>query len=122
MLNCSIVYAAEKSDITTGARGILVDSKTKKPLKNIQLELFRVDKIENQKVFFSGKPKIATTDKDGVFIFKNLKVGKYSIGLQSGVVMAPSGCYDTYKNKEELNKHILEIVPSKIIDLGTISF
>lgn len=112
---CSIAYAVEKSDITAGAKGIIADAKTKKPLKNQEVELFKVDKIEGGNVFFSGKAITSKTDKTGVFVFKNVPVGKYLIGVSSGIIKAAPGSY-----KKNAKKDVIEIVPDKIVDLGTI--
>jgi len=114
VVTCSVAYAIEKNDNNSGAKGILINAKTKKPIKNVKVQLLKVDKVEGDNVFFSGTPVTSSTDKAGVFVFKNVPVGKYLFVINSGIISAASGSYQKNANKN----YVIDIYRDTVFDLG----
>lgn len=113
-MTCAAVDAAEKGIRTTGVKGILINEKTNTPFKGILVQLLKVDKIEDENVYFSGNTISSKTDNSGVFIFENVKPGKYLLDLYSGIISAAPGSYES----GAINK-VIEISENNFLDLGT---
>lgn len=83
-----LVQAAEPSSATVSGR--VMEEGTQTPIAAAQVTLFRFERMTTQRAFPGPeRPRIATTDADGRYVFEGVDAGQYRIAVQKAGFAAP---------------------------------
>jgi hypothetical protein len=118
--------AKQNAGNTAEIKGTLIEEKTDKPLKGVQLTLMGYGGIENGKVVFiaievNGQfpPKPVTTDQEGRFVFSKLKEGAYVVLRVVGGIMQGDSVLTIKQGA--LSTPGIQVKSGESLDLGKVS-
>jgi protocatechuate 3,4-dioxygenase beta subunit len=83
-----LMQAAEPSSATVSGR--VLEEGTQTPIAAAQVTLFRFQRMSTQRAFPGPeRPRIATTDANGRYVFEGVDAGQYRIAIQKAGFAAP---------------------------------